>query len=165
MTNWATTGWRAVAGFGYTVRLVRIMPHYLPDTSILQYLCDAFRKSSLYTVKKPAAVYTLLLTNHNSAGDARMNIYRCRYLDTTGYSCRIRHRNWLFVPDLGQTDNRIRKNIRLGDLAFENSFELEYELSREYKSIFGVWVRSLFNRMFSLSRPVTTAGHLLIPER
>lgn len=59
-----------------------------------------------------------------------MNVYRCWHRGILGYSCR-RGRGWMFVPELGQPDNRIHKNIELADLVFINKEERRFEMKNE----------------------------------
>ena len=62
-----------------------------------------------------------------------MNVYQCWYFGLKGYCCRSHNSRWMFVPEMGQTDNKIRKHISLNDLVFNNSFAKEYELKIERK--------------------------------
>lgn len=57
-----------------------------------------------------------------------MNVYPCWYNGNFGYGCRTRGRSWMFVPDLGQPDNRIYKKLALDALLFENPFDRQLEL-------------------------------------
>jgi len=88
-----------------------------------------------------------------------MNVYRCWYQGIQGYSCR-RGRGWMFVPELGQPDNRIHKNIVLTDLVFmnreEGRFEMNNETSRNKRSVRG-WLGYMLGRR---SRPHTVHGML-----
>ncbi|MFQ5659157.1 MAG: hypothetical protein ACE5GZ_01945 [Gammaproteobacteria bacterium] len=60
-----------------------------------------------------------------------MGVYPCWLNGTNGYGCRIRGNKWMFVPELGQPDGTIYKNIVLEQLIFNNSFEKKYEMQRE----------------------------------
>ena len=62
-----------------------------------------------------------------------MNVYQCWYLGLKGYCCRSHNSRWMFVPEMGQIDNKIHKHISLNDLVFNNSFAKEYELKIERK--------------------------------
>lgn len=89
-----------------------------------------------------------------------MNVYACWYHGNFGYGCRTRSRRWMFVPDLGQPDNRIHKNLNLDDLLFKNPFDQQFELKLENiirKFSFSAILRSLiFPR-----RKLNTVGGLL----
>lgn len=60
-----------------------------------------------------------------------MNVYTCWYQGNLGYGCRTRGRGWMFVPELGQPDGRVHKNLGLHDLLFKNQFERQIELNLE----------------------------------
>lgn len=60
-----------------------------------------------------------------------MNVYTCWYQGNLGYGCRTRGASWMFVPELGQPDGRVHKNLSLADLLFKNQFEREIELNLE----------------------------------
>ena len=60
-----------------------------------------------------------------------MNVYQCWYLGLNGYCCRSHNLRWMFVPELGQANNSIRKKISLNDLVFNNPFAKQYELKIE----------------------------------
>ena len=62
-----------------------------------------------------------------------MNVYQCWYLGLRGYCCRNHNLKWMFVPEMGQTSNRIHKSISLNDLVFNNTFSKQYELRIENK--------------------------------
>jgi len=89
-----------------------------------------------------------------------MNIYQCCYENSIGYGCRIGSKKWMFVPELGQLNNTIYKNIPLNDLVFRNPFEKNYEQNRE-KQLTGFlsFLKSLFNTSY---RPATIGGLLFI---
>ncbi|MGH8247989.1 MAG: hypothetical protein ACREUU_16325 [Gammaproteobacteria bacterium] len=89
-----------------------------------------------------------------------MNVYSCWYHGNFGYSCRLYGRNWLFVPELGQPDGRIHRNLSLGDLLFRNTFEKKLEMARD-QELASPW---LVRWMRDLLRPgckLTTIGGLL----
>lgn len=93
-----------------------------------------------------------------------MNIYRCWYQGLRGYSCRIRDRRWMFVPDIGQPDNRICRDLNLTDLEFTNKyekrFELDYESSMTKSQTLNL-IRLLTGRN---KQPATVCGQLLLPD-
>lgn len=60
-----------------------------------------------------------------------MNVYSCWYRGLSGYCCRGHNSRWMFVPELGQTNNNIQKHISFHELVFDNSFARQYELELE----------------------------------
>lgn len=91
-----------------------------------------------------------------------MNVYQCLYLGLRGYCCRSHNSRWMFVPELGQTNGNIRKQISFSDLIFNNSFAKQYELKIEQrlqkiKSNPFYFLKSL---LFSGEKPGTVGGML-----
>ena len=70
------------------------------------------------------AIYTSLL---NETTSKFMNVYSCWYEGNFGYACRIAVRKWMFVPEMGQPDANIYKNLLLEDLTFKFAFENSFE--------------------------------------
>ena len=62
-----------------------------------------------------------------------MNVYQCWYLGLKGYCCRNHNSRWMFIPEMGQANSAIHKQISLNDLVFNNTFAKEYELKLERK--------------------------------
>ena len=60
-----------------------------------------------------------------------MNVYSCWYQENFGYTCRAHSRKWMFVPELGQLDNNIYKNLLLEDLTFSYPSEKSFELMQD----------------------------------
>jgi hypothetical protein len=60
-----------------------------------------------------------------------MNVYSCWHKGTLGYCCRRHNAAWMFVPELGQYDNNIYKNVAFEDLIFRNKYESDYEARLE----------------------------------
>lgn len=89
-----------------------------------------------------------------------MNVYTCLYRGNLGYGCRLRERRWMFVPELGQPDRSIHRDVSLGDLTFANphakSYELDFE-SQLTRRRFTRWLRPFASRQ----RPRTIGGLLL----
>ncbi len=91
-----------------------------------------------------------------------MNVYQCWYRGLSGYCCRGHNSRWMFVPELGQPNNRIHKHVSLHDLVFDNpfakKFELRLEQSLEQKrtSLF-FFLKDLF---FPPRKPNTVGGLL-----
>lgn len=90
-----------------------------------------------------------------------MNTYRCWYQGIKGYSCRIRDKRWMFVPDIDQPDNRTQRNLDLVDLEFANKHEKRFELGYEAS----MTKSRTFIRFFTgrNKQPETIYGQLLLP--
>ena len=67
-----------------------------------------------------------------------MNVYNCFYRGNIGYSCRMRGRNWMFVPDFGQPDRRVHRGLALDDLVFADPRAKAWERSRETRRRIGL---------------------------
>ena len=92
-----------------------------------------------------------------------MGVYMCWYQGNLGYCCRMFHSAWMFVPELGQSDNRIHKNVPFSDLIFTNPLERMFERQNEIRLNRG-WnladfVRSL---LFAKFKPLTIGGRLFM---
>ena len=88
-----------------------------------------------------------------------MNVYSCWYEGNFGYACRIAVRKWMFVPEMGQPDANIYKNLLLEDLTFKFAFEKSFEKRYEQKSpLMGILKFLILPR----SIPQSIAGRLLI---
>ena len=78
-----------------------------------------------------------------------MNVYACCYRGNLGYGCRIRGRRWMFVPELGQRDRHVHRNVALGDLRFADPFAQTYERNQELPLThrgFSNWLRGIHPR-------------------
>lgn len=64
--------------------------------------------------------------------EGHMNVYSCCYKGNYGYCCRRYNHSWMFVPELGQSDNNIYKNVAFDDFIFKNKYAEEYE--RDFQS-------------------------------
>lgn len=60
-----------------------------------------------------------------------MNVYNCCYRGNIGYSCRLRGRRWMFVPETGQVDRRIHRDVTLSELIFADPRAKSWEMNRE----------------------------------
>lgn len=89
-----------------------------------------------------------------------MNVYVCWYQGNLGYSCRIRGKRWMFVPELGQPDGQVYKNLYLDDLLFKNQFERQIELKLENELRKFNLVRFLRMLIFPGRKPHTVGGLL-----
>ena len=89
-----------------------------------------------------------------------MNVYACWYHGIFGYGCRTRGRKWMFVPELGQPDDRIHRDLFLDDLIFRNSFDRRIELNLENKLRKSSILRFLQRLVFP-SQKMHTVGGLL----
>jgi hypothetical protein len=73
-----------------------------------------------------------------------MNVYSCCYRGNIGYSCRLRGRQWMFVPELGQADGRVHRGIALSELIFADTRAKSWEMQREECRPGGLdWLRNL----------------------
>ena len=73
-----------------------------------------------------------------------MNVYSCFYRGNLGYSCRVRGRNWMFVPEFGQLDGRVHRGVSLHELVFADSFAKLWELGRDARRSGGLrWIKNL----------------------
>jgi hypothetical protein len=90
-----------------------------------------------------------------------MNVYTCLYRGNIGYGCRTRGRNWMFVPEMGQPDGTIYKNLLLHDLVFKNPFEKKFELSLERESR-AISLSRVLRWLFLPRRKLQTIGGLLL---
>lgn len=89
-----------------------------------------------------------------------MNVYACWYEGSYGYSCRTRGSRWMFVPELGQPDRMIYRNLPLYALVFKNPIEKTYELNLEKsRSVFSL--AGLIRRLFLPGRKQQTVSGML----
>jgi len=93
-----------------------------------------------------------------------MNIYSCWYRGTPGYGCKLGRQNWMFVPDLGQSDNHIYKNICLSELMFRNKLEYRYELDTEKTTGRYSLLHKVLSVFFPFEQPHTIGGLLFLPQ-
>ena len=91
-----------------------------------------------------------------------MNIYQCWYHGTLGYACRIRGKKWMFVPELGQPDNTVYKQLTIHELIFRNPLYKRHELASEQAQRFNL-VKLIKSLLLPNDKPVTVAGLLLLP--
>lgn len=89
-----------------------------------------------------------------------MNVYSCWYHGNFGYGCRTRGRKWIFVPELGQPDKNIYRNLYLDDLVFKNSFDKKFEADLE-NGMRKPSVSALFVCLLIARRKPQTVGGLL----
>ena len=76
------------------------------------------------------------------------------------YNCCFHGKNWMFVPEMGQTNNRVIRNITILDLQFYNLHEKEYELTYENQLVLHMTVKILKALMLPVYRSQTVSGHL-----
>jgi hypothetical protein len=92
-----------------------------------------------------------------------MNIYRCCYKGISGFASKMHRSAWTFVPDLGEVDNRIRRNLQLSDLVFEYRHQYDYEMNQPDTERLSF--RQLLRKLLFTAEPAhTTAGMLLLPQ-
>ena len=89
-----------------------------------------------------------------------MNVYTCWYRGNFGYGCRRQGRKWMFVPELGQQNHEIYRNLHLDDLVFKNPFDKKFELSFENR-MRQFSVLRLLKKLFTTGQKVHTVGGLL----
>lgn len=94
-----------------------------------------------------------------------MNVYSCSYKGNLGYCCRTYNRSWMFVPDLGQYDSKIYRNINLEDLIFTNPCARQFELDIEMKTENNGLMSFLSKTLRKKYRPETIGGLLFYPVR
>jgi hypothetical protein len=89
-----------------------------------------------------------------------VNIYSCWHQGNYGYCCPTKIGKWLFVPELGQADNKIYRNISLGEIVFKHDFEKEMEtLREEFQGQFHL--EDFLNMLFlPCNKPLTVGGLL-----
>jgi hypothetical protein len=83
---------------------------------------------------KPGMMLALLYTSESILNnfEENMNVYSCWHKGNSGYCCRQHNLAWMFVPEIGQIDNNIYKNVAFEDLIFKNKHAREYE--NEYEA-------------------------------
>lgn len=109
--------------------------------------------------QNPAWVLRRVMAN-NKKETATMNVYNCYYQGVTGYGCRSHGGCWMFVPELGQPDNRIYKNIALDELKFRNLFEKQYEIELERQLNSHRLLKILMSLVFPVYSSQTVGGLL-----
>lgn len=92
-----------------------------------------------------------------------MNIYRCWHQGILGYGCR-RGRGWMFVPELGQPDNRIHKGLEITDLVFLNNDERLFEMKNDKLRNNRTLGRMMRSVMSLRTRPRSISGRLFTPH-
>jgi hypothetical protein len=92
-----------------------------------------------------------------------MNIYRCWHQGILGYGCR-RGSGWMFVPELGQPDDQVHKDLNITDLVFlnidERLFEMKNDKLRNNRTL-GSMMQSV---MAVKMKPRSIGGRLFIPQ-
>ena len=92
-----------------------------------------------------------------------MNVYMCWHQGNFGYCCRMFDSSWMFVPELGQPDNRIHKSIPFDDLIFTNPMERmlerenEIRLNKKWNLADFIW-----SLLFTKFKPLTIGGRLFL---
>jgi len=87
-----------------------------------------------------------------------MNVYSCCYQGNLGYSCRVRGRNWMFVPEFGQPDGRVHRGVSLHELVFADPRAKAWELGRDARRPGGL--RGLMNLLGGSEEPRSVGGML-----
>lgn len=89
-----------------------------------------------------------------------MNIYNCWYQGNQGYACRTHGKKWMFVPELGQPNSNVYKQLSVQDLIFKNLSDKHYEIaldSSKYNFNLFKTLKSLFLPAY---KPATVGGLL-----
>lgn len=89
-----------------------------------------------------------------------MNVYSCFYQGNYGYVCRTRSTRWMFVPELGQSDGSIYKNLSIDELVFKNPLDRKFELGR-LQAVNNFNIRRFFSWLFFGKPRSHTVGGLL----
>lgn len=92
-----------------------------------------------------------------------MNIYRCWHQGILGYGCR-RGSGWMFVPELGQTDDRVHKDLDITDLVFLNNEERLSEMKNDKLRNNRALGRMVQSVMAVKTRPRSIGGRLFTPH-
>ena len=89
-----------------------------------------------------------------------MNVYSCFYQGNIGYVCRTRGKRWMFVPELGQPDGSVYKNVSIDELVFRNPLDRKFELACEQRINRFSLGRLLARLLFGKPRTHTVGGLL-----
>ena len=120
---------------------------------------------AIYAYVSNEARQLLIKNNYKYTREPQyMNVYQCWYLGINGYCCRGHNAKWMFVPELGQANNKIHKHLSLNDLIFNNAFAKQYELRIEQhlqkiRTNPFYFIKVL---LFPVSKPCTIGGMLFV---
>ena len=95
--------------------------------------------------------------------NTNMNVYSCLHKGNLGYCCRQHNMAWMFVPEFGQADNKVYKNIAFEDLVFTNTLVEKFEKKHQERlaKYNGMnLLHKLLNRKY---KPQTIGGLLFYP--
>jgi len=92
-----------------------------------------------------------------------MNLYHCWYQGIPGQCCKQQQHGWLFVPESGQVNNRMHRNLKLSDLVFRNRSEYRHELEQSRTSTASGLGKYLRRSHYLSSQAVTVGGRLFMP--
>ncbi|MEX2516604.1 MAG: hypothetical protein WD572_06800 [Gammaproteobacteria bacterium] len=92
-----------------------------------------------------------------------MNTYRVWHKGNFGYTFRSPNSGWWFVPEQGQPNQSVKRQLKLADLVFANAGEWKLELQREQQRQNRHWLVRLRDWLFPADRANTVAGLLLVP--
>lgn len=92
-----------------------------------------------------------------------MNTYACWYQGRPGYCFEHPRSGWWFVPEQGQPDSSVRRQLSLQDFVFANhaDWQFEQQLHRQQQCT-PRWLQCL-KALFAPIKPQTVAGLLLLP--
>jgi hypothetical protein len=92
-----------------------------------------------------------------------MNVYTCWHQGNLGYGVRTKAKRWMFVPEIGQPDNHIYKDLNLDNLIFVNPLDKRFEIMLEEESDKFSLLRLLKSLIIKSNKPRTVAGLLFTP--
>ena len=93
-----------------------------------------------------------------------MNTYPCWLNGRPGYCFEHRRSGWCFIPEQGQADSKVRRNLSLEDFLFSNHHDRQFEYRRRkiHQSI--PWWQKCLRALF-LPKSHSVAGFLLLPTQ
>ena len=90
-----------------------------------------------------------------------MGVYSCWYREIFGYACRVESGSWIFVPEMGQADQNVYKNLQFDELIFNNIDEQRGAMNAAAPDSM---VDRIKNMLFPGFKPKSVAGRLLLRE-
>lgn len=93
-----------------------------------------------------------------------MNTYPCWLNGRPGYCFEHPRSGWWFIPEQGQGDNEVRRNLSLEDFLFSNHRDRQFEYHRREARQSIPWWQKYLRALF-LPKPHSVAGLLLLPAQ
>ena len=90
-----------------------------------------------------------------------MNIYTCWHRGNLGYGCRLWGNKWMFVPEFGQNDGRVYKDLPLDELIFKNPSDKSYEMQLEVNTAASVLIKVFHSLVYPAAQTRSVTGRLL----